>query len=311
MSEGRDSHRQAWRRRRDELELRLQQESIQTHQGGERRLPVAAKDSVHRLFKAVVAGVGLRKRALANAQAIRVEELVLTFADLPDAFDGYTILHLSDLHVGSVPQGEARVADLIRSLRPDLAVITGDIQSMGRPAACAAIDVLAPVLAAITATDGIVAVLGNHDQADLVEPLERSGVRVLLNEGMAVRRDGQVIHLVGLDDIHAFFTPAAEHALAAYRDGFRIALVHTPEIAGLAAELGYRLYLCGHTHGGQICLPGGRLVFHALRSHTDLASGAWQLGDLQGYTSRGVGAGIAPVRFNCPPEATLIRLRRP
>ncbi|OAN46083.1 hypothetical protein A6A05_16430 [Magnetospirillum moscoviense] len=293
------------------MELRLREDGIQTAQDGERRSLVAAKDSVRRLFNVALAAMGLKKRALFNAQAVRVEQQVLTFADLPEAFDGYTILHLSDVHVGSVPKGEARLADLIRPLRPDLAVITGDIQSFGRPAGAAAVDLLARVLAAITATDGIVTVLGNHDQADLVEPLERSGVRVLLNEGMAVHRDGQVIHLVGLDDIHSFFTPAAEHALAAYRDGFRIALVHTPEIAGLAAELGYRLYLCGHTHGGQICLPGGRLLVHALRRHTDLASGAWQLGDLQGYTSRGVGAGIAPARFNCPPEATLIRLRRP
>ncbi|MBF0326229.1 MAG: metallophosphoesterase [Alphaproteobacteria bacterium] len=311
MTDAPDSHRRIWRQRRDELERRLSRARIETCQEGERPMPFAARESVHRVFKGVVAVSGFRKRALRNAQAVKIETLSLTFADLPAAFDGYTILHLSDLHVGLVPGGEAGLADLIRPLRPDLAVITGDIQSMGRPVAAEAVAMLAPVVAAIDARDGIAAVLGNHDQGALVEPLERLGVRVLLNEGMAVHRGDETIHLVGLDDIHAFFTPAAPTALAAYRDGFRITLVHTPEIADLADELGYRLYLCGHTHGGQICLPGGRVVFHALRRLTGLASGLWRLGGLQGYTSRGVGTGMAPVRFNCPPEATLIRLRRP
>ena len=247
---------------------------------------------------------------LRNAQDLQVSRITLDFPDLPPAFDGYQILHLSDLHVGSVPDGEAILAGILRDLRPDVVAFTGDFQTRGQPDEVQVARQLTDVVAALDPPDGIFAVLGNHDASNLVDPLEALGISVLVNESAPISRGGQLIRLVGLDDVHCFYTPQAEAALAAHKDGFRIALVHTPEVATVAARNGYQLYLSGHTHGGQVCLPGGRALAHALRTHTHLVSGAWAHLGTQGYTSRGSGAGFAPIRFNCPPEVALITLRR-
>jgi hypothetical protein len=151
-------------------------------------------------------------------------------------------------------------------------------------------------------------VLGNHDHHEIVEPLEAAGVRMLINEHISIARGDGIISVTGLDDVHRFYTPDAERALRARPDQFALALVHSAEMADIAAAAGYALYLSGHTHGGQICLPGGRAVFTALDSHHRLAAGQWQWDGMLGYTSRGVGVGQR-ARFNCPPEIVLLRLR--
>ena len=92
--------------------------------------------------------------------------------------------------------------------------------------------------------------------------------------------------------------------------GFRIALVHSAEIADHAAAAGFGLYLCGHTHGGQICLPNGRSLFTRLRRCHFGARGEWRAGAMIGYTSNGLGVGEVPLRFNCRGEIAMITLRR-
>lgn len=263
------------------------------------------------LLEPALAAVGLRRRAVENTLAVDTTEVTLGFADLPRAFDGYTILQLSDLHVGRVPGLAQRIASQLRGVTADLAVVTGDIQSWGRPAAELAADEVATIISAAHVRDGVLGVLGNHDSQALVEPLEQRGVRLLINEHASVHRPGAELHLAGVDDVHRFYTDTAERVLRARSPaGFSIALVHTPEFADVAAESGYTLYLAGHTHGGQICLPGGRPVFTALdHRHRDFAAGLWRLGDMTGYTSRGVGV-ARRARFNCPPEIVVLRLRR-
>jgi hypothetical protein len=91
---------------------------------------------------------------------------------------------------------------------------------------------------------------------------------------------------------------------------FRIALVHSAEVADYAHEAGYALYLCGHTHGGQICLPGGRPLVTHLKRCRHAARGLWREGSMAGYTSCGLGVSGPPIRFNCRGEAALITLRR-
>lgn len=258
-----------------------------------------------------LAALGLRRRAIANTLAVETIELTLPFADLPPAFDGYTILQLSDLHVGRVPGLAERTASVLRGAVVDLVAITGDIQSWGLPGPEVAADEVATITAAISARDGILGVLGNHDSHGLVAPLEQRGVQLLINERASVRRAGAELQVTGVDDVHRFYTEAAARALRARSpEAFSIALVHTPEFADLAAEAGYGLYLAGHTHGGQICLPTGRPVLTALdRRYRSLASGVWRYGAMTGYTSRGVGV-ARRARFNCPPEVTILRLRR-
>jgi predicted MPP superfamily phosphohydrolase len=122
------------------------------------------------------------------------------------------------------------------------------------------------------------------------------------------RRD-DALHITGVDDVHRFHTEHAHAALEEAPDGFCIALVHSPEAAE-AAALRHRLYLTGHTHGGQICLPGGRPFATGMKRNQHLARGAWRHGDMVGYTSRGLGACVLPFRSYCPGEVVSVTLRK-
>ena len=102
-----------------------------------------------------------------------------------------------------------------------------------------------------------------------------------------------------------------ENLLGKRNEGFKIALIHSPELYDLAAECGFSLYLAGHTHGGQIALPGGKVLYKNARCPVRLASGNWQYGSLKGYTSVGAGSSLLDVRFNCRPEVVLHRLHCP
>jgi hypothetical protein len=168
---------------------------------------------------------------------------------------------------------------------------------------------LETIVAASKAGDGIIAVLGNHDSASMVAPMEALGIRVLLNECMTLVRAMDVLHVTGLDDVHRFHTEAADATLAAAPEAFCIALVHSPEVASLAAAR-HRVYLTGHTHGGQICWPGGRAFTNSLKQHRDLARGLWRYGDMVGYTNRGVGSCVVPFRSYCPGEVMVMTLNR-
>src|SRR5580704_3178088 len=154
------------------------------------------------------------------------------------------------------------------------------------------------------------AVLGNHDPSDMAEALEAAGFEVLINRSATIERQGERIVLIGLDDVHHFYTDAASAALLGGGTDFRIALVHSAEIADHASAAGIDLYLCGHTHGGQICLPGSRPLVTHLRRCRHAARGLWREGELTGYTSSGLGASGPLLRFNCPPEIGIITLRR-
>jgi predicted MPP superfamily phosphohydrolase len=141
--------------------------------------------------------------------------------------------------------------------------------------------------------------------------LERLGIRMLLNEADVVTRSGQRIHIAGIDDAHFYRADNIEKASADVPlDEFSILLSHTPEIYRQAAHAGFNLLLSGHTHGGQICLPGGIPITLDSVLPRRLGAGSWMHHEMQGYTSVGAGSSVVPVRFNCPPEITLHRLER-
>jgi predicted MPP superfamily phosphohydrolase len=153
--------------------------------------------------------------------------------------------------------------------------------------------------------------MGNHDLATMIKPLEAAGIRILLNDHTILRRGGDEIQLVGLDDVHAYQLAAdAEAALAGMPAGFRILLQHSPELLDEAESAKVSLYLTGHTHGGQICLPGGRPIMTNIRSHRRYASGLWQHGRMTGYTTAGVGVSVMPLRFFSKGEVAIITLRQ-
>ena len=155
------------------------------------------------------------------------------------------------------------------------------------------------------------AVLGNHDTIRMVPGIEEMGVRMLLNESDSIVRGDQRIHLAGIDDAHYYRADNLEKAAAGIpHDEFSILLSHTPEIYRQAAHAGFKLMLSGHTHGGQVCLPGSIPITLDSVLPRRMGAGPWNYHTMAGYTSVGVGSSIVAVRFNCPPEITLHHLRR-
>ena len=225
---------------------------------------------------------GFYSRGRRNARTYGVSEVEFVFPDLPAGFDDYSILHLSDLHIGQNDDMLRMVGEKSSALSPDLVVVTGDFRTFGTPPGKKAAELVAHLVSNIRSRDGWIAVLGNHDSHDMLDALEAIDVRVLANESVVVSRGEDALRFVGTDDVHAFYSPDAEKALEDHREGFRIALIHTVDLATMASRLGYSLYLSGHTHGGQICLPGGRPVLTALDSHRHLASGRWRLNGMHG-----------------------------
>ena len=263
-----------------------------------------------RLFGLGLKLAGLYQRGLENAIAVRLTRLDLAFADLPAAFDGFRILQLSDLHVDALPGTFEAALDLTAGLEVDLCVLTGDYRRRTDGPFEHILAPLGALVSGVRTREGCYAILGNHDCADMVPGLERLGITVLINQSRSLERAGARLHLTGTDDVHYYFTEAAHTALARAPEGFKIALVHSAELAGVAAQRGFRLYLAGHTHGGQVCLPGGRPIFTHLSCHRGYASGLWRHGGMLGYTTTGVGVSGLPIRFNSRGEVALITLRR-
>lgn len=263
----------------------------------------------HALIRAVLMASGLYWRGAGNAAKVELRHNRIVSPHLPQAFDGVTILQLSDLHVEMSEAAMRRVIALVQGLTYDLCVLTGDYRgdTFGRYDTTLA--GMAPVRAALTGP--VYGVLGNHDTIRLVPGLEAMGIKVLLNESETLDRGGERIHLAGIDDAHFYRVDNIEKASAQIpNDEFSILISHTPEIYRQAAHADFNLLLSGHTHGGQICLPGRIPITLDSVLPRSLGAGPWRYHDMIGYTSVGAGVCIVPVRFNCPPEITLHRLTR-
>jgi uncharacterized protein len=252
---------------------------------------------------------GLYWRARRNAARIEVRENDIAVAALPPAFDGFTILHLSDLHVDMNPAAMRRLTELLPQIRYDLCVLTGDYRGRTYGPFAAALDGMRLLCAGLEGP--VYGVLGNHDSLRMVPALEEMGVAMLLNEAVSLHRDGERLHLAGIDDAHSYRLDNIEKAAARIPDGeASILLSHSPEIYRHAAHAGFDVLLSGHTHGGQICLPGAIPLILDAKLPRRLGSGAWRYHDMAGYTSVGVGSSIVVARINCRPEITLHHLRR-
>ena len=262
------------------------------------------------LFGILLRIFGLYERGVRNAREIRLNRLDLAFQDLPPEFDGFRILHLSDLHVDFLPETLDAALDLVSGERIDICVLTGDYRKRVSGPFEHILPDFERLLAQVQAPDGVYATLGNHDCADMVPAFESMGIEVLVNETRRIQRGTAQISLTGTDDVHYYYTEAASAALDTAPEGFKIALVHSAELADVAADAGFRLYLAGHTHGGQICLPGGKPIITHMTSHRRYASGLWRHGPMVGYTTTGVGVSGLPVRFNTHGEVVVLTLHR-
>ena len=279
------------------------------HQG-EGPLVVERVVPVDRMINALLRLTRLAERGRANCLDIRTATREQPLANLPPGFDGFRLLHLSDLHLDCVAGFADRLVEVIARTPHDLAVITGDFADhpAGHFRACL------PDIRRIGAAlgSGTLAVLGNHDIIEIVPHLEAAGVRVLLNENTSVMRGADKLWFAGLDDPHFYRTHDFEAARCGIPQGAcSILLAHSPEVYDEARHYGFSFMLSGHTHGGQICLPGGIALVRNGRCPHAQFTGPWTHHGLHGYTSRGTGSCGVPARFNCPPEMTVHVLRTP
>lgn len=253
---------------------------------------------------------GLLRRGERNALAPVVTRVRFAVPALPRGLSGLRILHLSDLHA-DVPDALVDVvADRLRGIDADLCVLTGDYRFAVTGASAPAHDAVARMLRAVRAGHGIVGILGNHDYGETADALRRLGVRMLVNEALELKAGPQSCWLVGVDDPHYYRCDDLAGALAGVPAGaFTILLAHSPELVEAAEAGGVDVYLCGHTHGGQIALPLVGPLWLNARCPRAFTRGAWERGTLRGYTSAGIGCSLLPVRFNCPPEIVVIELQ--
>ncbi len=257
---------------------------------------------------------------------VDVSQVRLPLPRLQPQFDGYRLVHITDLHMDATWMTSERLTGLVRLInaqQPDLVAITGDFITDSP-------DVygegLRAALALLEAPDGVVGVLGNHDHwssaAISREVLRASNVQELPDATLTLRRSSALLHVVGLDtlwsnpytmnvDMLARRPGLVELASRLPADGAAILLVHEPDFADISAEVGrFDLQLSGHSHGGQVRAPiYGNLVAPYLA--TKYPDGRYQVGSMIQSTGRGLGMVWPQVRFNCRPEITVFTLTGP
>jgi uncharacterized protein len=252
---------------------------------------------------------GLYGRARRNADQVLIRRNAITFVNLPAAFDNFTILHISDLHVDISEGAMRQLVSIVGDLQYDICVLTGDYRGKTFGPFDRSLDGIEQLRERIKGP--IYGVLGNHDSIRMTPRLEGIGIRLFFNECDTIVRGEQAIYLAGVDDPHFYRTDDIKKAASSIpKDAFSILLCHTPEKYDEAANASFDLMLSGHTHGGQLCLPGGVPIKLEAALPRAMGAGAWKHADLNGYTSVGVGTSLLPVRLNCPPEITLHTLRR-
>jgi predicted MPP superfamily phosphohydrolase len=273
------------------------------------------EDVVRPILKWSLKSLGLYEAGLRAARQPIVRSLCFEFSSLPAAFHGFRILHLSDLHIDGVQGLAERIAEIVDSLSVDVCIMTGDY----RYEVFGPCDNVYPrmklILGAIHARYGVFGILGNHDPAEIAMELARMGVHMLINDATELHSVGSSLWIAGVDDPHYYGCDDLPTALSDVPNAsFKVLLAHTPEMYEEAHAANIDLYLCGHTHGGQIRLPtlfrGSWAPFRNAACPHEYTYGSWSHQGLQGYTTAGVGASLLPVRYNCPPEIVVIELRQ-
>jgi predicted MPP superfamily phosphohydrolase len=243
---------------------------------------------------------------------LRIHRRDVVIPSLPEAFDGYRIVQLTDLHCGPFASGrrvESWVARANR-LNGDLIAVTGDLIASGS----AFVSVVAGALGGLRAPDGVYAAMGNHDYFTdgerMADALVDAGLDVLRNRGVQVERAGARLFVAGVDD-----TWTGRHdvdkALEARPAGVpAVLLAHDPSLFPEAAARGVELTLSGHTHGGQLGVPFFQRRWNLARLITGFTSGFYKLGESTLFVSHGLGTTGVPIRLLVPPEIAVLTLRR-
>jgi predicted MPP superfamily phosphohydrolase len=271
---------------------------------------------------ALAAAGGLIALMVAQAYSPSLVRRKVVCPRLPAEFQGFRVLQLSDLHMMHLGRRERAIRRLVRDLKPDVVALTGDLAQDE-----AAARELAGLVRSAGASEGAFAISGNADvRFPLVwegvkRVLREGGIAVLENEHRLLRRGKALMVLAGVEDPHTGLDDLRSALAGAPGDAFILLLAHSPSIIVAAVEAGCDLVLSGHTHGGQIVLPGyGPLLTRSgygkrlssglfggerLRRIIDMDPGRTQV-----YISRGIGSSFLPLRLLCRPEVTLFELTR-
>lgn len=265
------------------------------------------RDNFIRLFLKLT---GIDKIAKRHYLDIRYAYHKVFLTRLPEEFDGFIILQLTDLHIDHNQELAPALAEILKKAPSyDLIVITGDFRNHQTKDLTKVVKLLDQALAPLKRP--IYAVLGNHDRLPMLQDFKPLGIEFLVNENITLKRGESILALCGIDDASFFETHNFEKALHGLKQsGCKILLSHTPSVYEEAARFGFDLMLCGHTHGGQFSLPGAEKWHQKMSKHKKRLSGHWQYQDMQGYTNPGTGAVSMPYRLFVKPEITVHRLYR-
>jgi uncharacterized protein len=236
---------------------------------------------------------------------------------LPEQFHGFRIAQISDIHFGPYMgrRGLERVLSVARPFNPDLLVLTGDFVShpLGRTHGRAGALNAEPCADVLTQWKGcpMAAVLGNHDHWNdpqiVAGALRERRIPLLNNAAYPLEREGKRLWIVGVDDPISRAADLPQALRNVPGSEMTVLLAHEPDYADYVSRFPIDLQLSGHSHGGQVRLPGmGAIVLP--RMATKYPMGLYQIGKMQLYTNVGVGVVTPPVRFNCPPEVTCVTL---
>lgn len=256
-----------------------------------------------------IAGAALIWKGYTNSKRLDIREEEIGIAELPHQFHGFRLLHLTDLHLRQNSTRGDELLSIIEDLDPDLVCLTGDYvyTSLSLP------DIEA-FFRGLSQRPTVIGTFGNADYREGITASVRSSWErffpFLANSALCLDRHGESCWVVGVDDPH-LGRDSLLTALTCVPPGAPVILLaHSPEIIERPMDPRVRLILCGHTHGGQICLPCGRALYHNTTLPARYSAGRHQLGDAVLYISRGIGSTRLPLRFGCLPEITLFTLRR-
>ncbi|HEX8925183.1 MAG TPA: metallophosphoesterase [Terriglobales bacterium] len=268
---------------------------------------------------AAAGGASLLGVGLHEPHETVVNRIPVVLDRLPEAFNGFRVAQLSDIHFNSfmTPDYLRNVVALISAEKPDMVMYTGDFVSAHGPRRKQEIDSTGQcvsILRQLAPPLGSFAVLGNHDSdvgADIMtEVIASAGIPVLRNQSHAIERDGARLQLVGVDNVTAGHARVGKSFRGIPNGDCCLVAVHEPDIADEVRKLPADFQMSGHSHGGQIRMPGvGAVVLPPFARK--YPKGAYQLGALRLYTNSGIGVIGMPVRFLCPPEISIFEFRTP
>ncbi len=251
----------------------------------------------------------LKKIGQKNAQNLGLNQIELPLKNLPVKFNGCKILFITDMHIEGIDCLADRIIHIAGQVEYDYCILGGDYSFISHTSNKVIIQRLQKVIEFLVEKSQVFGILGNNDIYRIAEVLDGFGVNMLLNDHVCLEREGDKVYLVGVDDYCFFRADDLQQAAAAVPDdAFKIILSHSPDLYKEAAQAGYALYLTGHTHGGQICLPGKIAIITNSHVPRNMVKGRWKYRSMLGYTSCGVGTTLIPVRFFCQPEVDLLTL---